>query len=265
MGSGTPPVVSPDWLAARLDAVRVVDVREKWEYESIGHLPGAVSIPFDSFRSSGAEDAGMLPGIDRFAEIMSEAGIANEDTIVAYDDEHGVFAARFVMTARLYGHEDAYLLDGDYSAWSRGHETTTDRVIVEPTDFVPTVPTDRPLIEASAVQSAVEDPNAVIVDTRSEEEFDTGHIETAVRLDWRELVDPDTRRLRPRDELLALLSERDIDPGKRVVLYCNTARRISHTYLALQHLGFPRVEFYEGSLTDWEARDLPLVSGSRDP
>ena len=35
-------VVGPGWLSDRLDEVRVVDVRERWEYEGIGHVPGAV-------------------------------------------------------------------------------------------------------------------------------------------------------------------------------------------------------------------------------
>ena len=44
-------IVSTDWVADRLDAVSVVDVRDAWEYDGIGHLPGAVNIPFDSFRA----------------------------------------------------------------------------------------------------------------------------------------------------------------------------------------------------------------------
>jgi thiosulfate/3-mercaptopyruvate sulfurtransferase len=46
----------------------------------------------------------------------------------------------------------------------------------------------------------------------------------------------------------------------RVLLYCNTARRISHTYVVLRHLGYTDVMFYEGSLTEWEARGGPLES-----
>lgn len=267
-GAEVPIVVDADWLAEHRERVRLVDVREEWEYEGIGHVPGAVSIPFDSFRASGeggvegsAEDEGMLPGTDVFEALLGEAGISPDDTVVAYDDEHGVFAARFVVTALLYGHEDVHLLDGDYSAWSRDHETTTEVPDVEPIEYEATVPADRPLVDAEAVRAAGDDPDAVLVDTRTQEEFATGHIEGAVQLDWRELVDPETRGFRPPEELEALLAEHGIVPGKRVVLYCNTARRISHTYLALRLLEFPDVDFYEGSLTDWEARGLALVSG----
>ncbi len=184
--------VSADWLAARLDdpGVRVVDVRDAWEYDGIGHVPGAVSIPFDAFRSS-AGDAGMLPGADRWTELLSNAGVAPDDEIVAYDDEHGVFAARFLVTTGLYGHDPGklHVLDGDYSSWSREHETERDAPATTPA-----------------------------------------------------------------------LAEAGIGPDRTVLLYCNTARRISHTYLALRHLGYEDVLFYEGSLSEWEERDGEIVS-----
>ena len=253
-------VVDAGWLERNADRVRVVDVRDRWEYEGIGHLPGAVSIPFDAFRESGGADEGTLPGAERWGALLGDAGVSPDDAVVAYDDEHGVFAARFVVTALMYGHDDVHLLDGDYSAWSRDHGTTTEVPDVEPVEYEASVPEDRPVIDADDVLAATSDPDAVLVDTRTREEYGEGHIEDAVLLDWRDLVDPETRGLREREELLDLLADRGIVPEKRVVLYCNTARRISHTYLALRHLGFPRVDFYEGSLTDWEARGLELVS-----
>jgi thiosulfate/3-mercaptopyruvate sulfurtransferase len=46
-----------------------------------------------------------------------------------------------------------------------------------------------------------------------------------------------------------------------VILYCNTARRISHTYTVLRHLGYETVDFYEGSLTEWERDGRPVETG----
>ena len=250
-------VVSADWLADRLDEVRVVDVRDAWEYEGIGHIPGAVSLPFDEFRTRDG-DEGMLPGEERWADLMGGLGIDADDAVVAYDDMHGVFAARFVVTAMVYGHQDLHLLDGDYSSWMQAHETTTEVPDVELTTYE-IRDVDTPLVDADTVAAAVDDPDAVLVDTRSPQEFADGHIEGAVNVDWREVVDDETRGLRPKDEVEALLADRGVTRDKRVVLYCNTARRISHTYIVLQWLGFPNVEFYEGSLTEWEAEGRPVT------
>jgi thiosulfate/3-mercaptopyruvate sulfurtransferase len=272
-------VVSADWLADRLDSVAVVDVRDTWEYDGIGHVPGAINVPFDSFRSEKG-DEGMLPGADRWADLLGSVGVSatdhreradgssNErsesdgvsadDTIVAYDDHHGVFAARFLVTALLYGHRDLHLLDGDYSAWTREHPVSTDAPDREPTTYEVREPEHSPLISMAEVEAAI-DADAVLVDTRSPEEFADGHIPGAVNLDWVELVDDETRGLKPRDELEAVLAEHGVTPDRRVVLYCNTARRISHTYVVLRWLGYENVEFYEGSLTEWVEKGGEVV------
>ncbi|MFD1586598.1 sulfurtransferase [Halorientalis brevis] len=267
-------VVPAGWLADRLEDVAIVDVRDAWEFDGIGHVPGAVNVPFESFRASGHEaegeggqdgEEGMLPGSDRFAALLGEAGIEREDEIVAYDDTHGVFAARFLVTAQLYGHDPAklHLLDGDFSSWQLDHETTSDPTDVEPTSYqaTPLAEGETPLVDADAVAAAI-DSEAVIVDTREEWEFEEGHIPGAVRLDWQELVDDETRGLKTREEIERILDDRGITRDRRIVLYCNTARRISHTYTVLRHLGYGDVAFYEGSLTEWEAEGRPLETGS---
>ncbi len=259
---GMVDVVSSTWLADRLGDVRVVDVRDDWEFDGIGHLPGAVSIPFDRFRSADG-DVGMLPGRDAWTDLLSGAGVAADDDVVAYDDTHGVFAARFLVTALLYGHdpEKLHLLDGDFSAWNRERETTTEATDVSGTVYEITEPAETPLVDFEAVEAALDDPETVIVDTRDPAEYDEGHLPGAVNLDWRELVDDETRGLKPRDELDSILDAAGVTPDRRVVLYCNTARRISHTYVVLSHLGYDDVAFYEGSLTEWEERDGAVVEG----
>jgi len=289
-------VVAADWLADRLEEVRVVDVRDAWEFDAMGHLPGAVNIPFDAFRAdahaaegkrdepteSGGQTGngdgqtksgdgqGMLPGADVFADLMGEAGITREDHVVAYDDHHGVFAARLLVTAELYGHpfERLHLLDGDFSSWRLDHETSNETPTVEPATYETREPDSTPLVGidevAAAVDSATAGGETVLVDTREDWEYEEGHLPGAVRLDWRELVDDETRGIKPRAELEAILDERGITPDRRVVLYCNTARRISHTYVVLRHLGYPDLAFYEGSLTEWKAAGRELETGNEN-
>ena len=253
-------IVSRSWLADRLGAVRVVDVRDAWEYDGIGHVPGAVNVPFDAFRAGESGDEGMLPGAAVFADLMGEAGVRRDDHLVAYDDHHGVFAARLLVTANLYGHprDRLHLLDGDFTAWQRERETTTDPPGVEPTTYEVKRPVETALVDTEAVAAAVEDPGTVVVDTREDWEFAEGHIPGAVRLDWRAVVDDDTRGTKPEAEVRSLLEARGIVPEKRILLYCNTARRISHTYTVLCHLGYPDLAFYEGSLTEWAEEGRPV-------
>ena len=267
-------LVAVDWLANRLEEpdTVVVDVRDAWEYDGIGHVPGAVSVPFDSFRADepAAGEAGMLPGADTFARLADEAGIGPDDRVVAYDDTHGVFAARFLVTAELYGHDPSrlHLLDGDYSVWSRTQPTTRstadadDERRTSDVTYRASFRADGPLVDREVVSAAIDDPGTTIVDTRAPDEYAAGHLPGAVQLDWRTLVDTDARTVRPAAELRSILTERGIDRSRRVILYCNTARRISHTYVLLKALAYTDVGFYEGSLTEWRRTGGPVTTGA---
>jgi thiosulfate/3-mercaptopyruvate sulfurtransferase len=254
-----------EWLADHLDdpSVRPVDVRDAWEYDALGHVPGAVNVPFEDFRDAEGGDVGHLPGAEAFAERLGAAGLSRDDVLVAYDDTNGVFAARFLVTALVYGFENVHLLDGDLSAWKRDHPIESDPVSLEET----TIETrrvegaDSPIVGYDEVVELLEDRerDVIFVDTRDADEYAAGHLPGAVRFDWTEAVDPETRGLRAKDDLRERFEERGITPDRPVVLYCNTARRLSHTYVALRWLGFEDVHIYEGSLTEWRERDGELV------
>ncbi|MFW6320990.1 MAG: sulfurtransferase [Halohasta sp.] len=253
-------LVDPAWLADRLDdpSIRVVDVREAWEYDAIGHLPGAVSIPFDRYRDDDSPDPGTLPGAEAFADLLGEAGISPADTIVAYDDTHGVFAARFVLTALVYGHDDVRLLDGDVSAWKRSYEITSEAPDIEPVDYESEgIADDAPIVDREAVEAAIDAGETTLIDTREAWEFQEGHLPGAVRLDWMELVDEETRGVKSAAEIESLLADRgiEVDRSRPIILYCNTSRRLSHTFVVLRSLGFEDVAVYEGSMTEWENAD----------
>jgi len=260
-------IVPPAWLADRLDepGVCAVDVRDAWEYDAFGHVPGAVNVPFDDFRDAGDDDAGMLPGAAAFATLLGGAGLSREDTLVAYDDTNDVFAARFLVTALVYGFEDVHLLDGDFTAWKRAYEVENGSVTREPVAVEPRRADGpgSPIVGADRVRAAI-DGDGVLLDTRDPEEFAAGHLPGAIQFDWTEAVDPETRGVRPKPALRELFAARGATPDRPVVLYCNTARRLSHTYVVLRWLGFEDVAIYEGSLTEWRDRGGELVTGAAD-
>ena len=239
-------VVDPSWLDGN-DAA-VVDVRDERDYNEVGHVPGAVSIPFDSFRDPSSTTTGKLPTREDFETLLETAGIDRDDQIVAYGGGNGTYAARFLLTAAVFGHRGGLLLlDGGFDAWREERDLTTDAPDVDQSTYGATEPDER-VVDREAVEQAV-DGDAVLVDTRTPAEYDQSHIPGAVQLGWEELLEDG--RLKPESDIEQLLAEKGIERGERIVLYCNTARRLSHTYVVLQHLGYEDVAFYEGSLTDW--------------
>lgn len=242
---------SPAEVASAQRDRRVVDVRRADAYADT-HIPGAVHIPFDSFREPTDETAGKLPTAQTFASLLSEAGIAPDDRIVAYDGDYGVYASRFLVTDEVFGHDSnrLHLLDGDITTWAQTYETTA--TVPEPpvTDYTCQRQPDGPLVSAADLEAAL-DSEAVIVDTRDPLEYKTVHLPGAVNFQWRELVTDDPRQLKPRDERERILEAHGITPDKPVRLYCNTARRLSFVYAVLRDLDYEDVAFYEGGIDAW--------------
>lgn len=244
-----PSIVDPSWLATNREQVTVIDARDPGEFETVGHVPGAVNVPYEQVRDPASGTAGHLPEPEEFAVIFGDAGITRTDPVVAYDDGPGVYAARVLLTAEALGHKgELYLLDGGYDAWSKSHETETGHREPESVVYEADEP-DEPVVGRETVEAALDDDGVVLVDTRSAAEYDAAHIPGAVQVRWEELVEAGS--LKPEAEITDLLSERGITRDRRIVLYCNTARRLSHTYAVLSELGYEDVVAYEGSLTDW--------------
>ncbi|WP_336328353.1 rhodanese-like domain-containing protein [Halovenus sp. HT40] len=242
-------VVTPAWLDER-EEVTVVDVRDENSYESVGHIPGAVNIPYEAIRNPAGGTAGHLPTPAEFAGLCAEVEVDEETPLVAYDEGPGVYAARLLLTAAAFGHEgDLYLLDGGYDDWSDSYETETGPVEVDGSADYDADEPGSPVVGRERVEAAVEDDESVLVDTRSAAEYDSAHIPGAVQLGWEDLVSDGS--LKDREEIERILADRGLDSDREIVLYCNTARRLSHTYAVLSELGYEQVSAYEGSLTDW--------------
>lgn len=255
-----PVFVSHEWITANLDAVTLIDVRSPDEYRE-AHIRGAVNIPFRRFRDDGDADIGKLPGADAFASLMGKHGIIPDDTLVAYDDGYGVYASRFLVTALVYGHSNVHVAGGDFTAW-RADRPVIETVPARNAAFYPARRVaDAPVLDSEAF-AAVVDSDALIIDTRVEYEYQVAHIPGARQLNWRRFVNDDTRRVKPTGEIRRVLADREITPDRRVVLYCNTARRLSFTYGVLKHVGYDDVAFYEGGLPSWAEAGGAIETGT---
>ena len=81
-----------------------------------------------------------------------------------------------------------------------------------------------------------------------------GHIPGAAHLDWTELLDPESRTLKPAAELRQLLEARGITPDKQVAGYCQGGARGARGAFVLQVLGYRRAQTYAGSYQQWSSQ-----------
>lgn len=113
---------------------------------------------------------------------------------------------------------------------------------------------------------AIENPNVVILDTRSEGEYlgtdvrasRGGAVPQAVHQDWQNHLDS-AGKMKSADKLRSQFEQIGVTQDKQIIAYCNTGYRSAHAYLALRLLGYPNVRNYLGSWQEWATREeLPV-------
>src|SRR5437588_12985672 len=123
----SPWLVTTDWLAARLGAPDLVVVDGSFylpamkrdaaaEYFS-GHIPGAVCFDIDVIADHANPLPHMLPSAEQFARDVGALGVADTDTIVAYDGVGMFSAPRVWWTFRLFGVKNVFILEGGFPKW----------------------------------------------------------------------------------------------------------------------------------------------------
>ncbi|MBF4616648.1 sulfurtransferase [Clavibacter sp. VKM Ac-2873] len=276
-------LVSGDWLQERLadgaltPGLVVVESDEDVLLYETGHIPGAVKLDWHT----DLNDPVQRDYVDgaRFAELMSERGIARDSTVVIYGDKSNWWAAYALWVFTLFGHEDVRLLDGGRDKWiAEGRPTTTDRPEVTPVEY--------PVVERrdEEIRAFKDDVLAhlgnPLIDVRSPEEYTgqrttapaypeegalrAGHIPTSQNVPWARAAAEDGS-FKTRAELDAVYRDgAGLADGDDVVVLCRIGERSSHTWFVLTHLlGFEGVRNYDGSWTEWgSAVRVPIVQGA---
>ena len=264
-------VLEPTDLAAQLAAKRdvlLVHVASEQAYAA-AHIDGAVHVAPGELVSGIRPATGQLPDETRLVQLFSRIGYRPDATIVAYDDEGGGWAGRFIWTLDIIGHHDWAYLNGGIQAWAAaGLPLSRTPFKARPTNVALAI--DRsPIADAQDIIERLGDASVVVWDCRSADEYTgrrvtaarNGHIPGAVHLDWLDLMDRD-RQLRLRTDVEALLQSRGITPDKEVIAHCQTHHRSGLAYLVARVLGYPRIRGYHGSWSDWGNRDdTPIETG----
>ncbi|WP_416826679.1 sulfurtransferase [Ectobacillus polymachus] len=263
-------IVEADWLDKHLhdEGIRIIDCRfhlgdPQWgraEYEK-GHIENALYFDLNKDLSSPVQAHGgrhPLPDTERFVQILSEAGIDEYTTVVAYDSEEGAMASRLWWLLTFLGHKKAFVLNGGWTEWiRRDYKTTTNLPVYRKKTFVQSLNQDF-LVSMEDVKTRVlEGKKFNLIDSRDPERYkgnietiDTkaGHIPTAVNYFWNEGI-ADNGTFRTKEEQEARFS--NLDKEKETIVYCGSGVTACPNVLMLQEAGFSNVKLYAGSWSDW--------------
>lgn len=278
------PLVTTGWLAERLGdpSLRIADVR--WYLDpskrgrdayAAGHIPGAVFLDVETDlaapggRRGGPTGRHPWPSPEQVARVMGAAGIGDDTTVIAYDDQSGATAARLWYLLLAHGHERVAVLDGGIRKWTaEGRPLETVVPSVHPRTFAARLD---PAFLVPKDELVPTHPQRLVLDARAPERYRgetepidprAGHVPGARNAPFGENLTADPVPVfRPPDELRARYAE--LGAAERTpVVYCGSGVTACHDLLALRIAGL-RGQLYPGSWSEWSSDEsLPVEVSS---
>lgn len=276
------PLVAAEWLAERLGTADLVildatfflpnqgrNAREDYLHN---HIPGALFFDIDAVADHATELPHMLPSEADFAKAAGQLGIEEFSTVVVYDNNDFMAAARAWWTFRAFGHAHVLVLDGGLARWQAlglptrsGPETAQTR---------PCPATLHPALvrNLDQMRDLMGHPETQILDARPPGRFRgtepeprpglrSGHIPGSRNLFYRRLIDPATHCLKTPAALAEEFASAGIDPAKPLVATCGSGVTAAILALALYLLGNEYAAVYDGSWAEWGQRqDTPVAT-----
>ncbi len=277
------PLVSTDWLAARVDdpAVKIVDASFKMpgvlplpsdDYRA-AHIPGAVFFDVDTIAAHDDPRPHMYPRAEQFARDVSALGISSGDTVVAYDSGSWVAAPRAWWMFLSFGHRNVKVLDGGLQKWLReGRPTHSGTVMPKPGKFQAKL--DPGFVRSKQqVQANLETRAEQLVDARPRPRFEgtvvepwpgrrSGHIPGSRNVPYAQLFDAKTGSMKPLDALRKAFADAGVDMTRPIVTTCGSGVSALVLTLALYRLGVRGTALYDGSWAEWGLPEgPPLATG----
>ncbi len=281
-------LVETDWLAAHLDdpAVRIFDCTThlipdpKITYQVVSgradfeqaHIPGAGFIDLQADLSDTSQKLRfMQPSAAAFESAMRRLGVDAGSRVVLYSAANPWWATRVWWLLRVFGHDNAAVLNGGLQKWRREHRP------LEAGPAAPRAPGDFSVREVrelmvgkEAVRAAIGDAATCTINALLPEQHRgtggnsygrPGRIAGSVNVPAAHLLDRDSNTFLPAAELAARFAPYGA-MDKRVITYCGGGIAASADAFVLVMLGHQDVRLYDASLSEW-ARDpsLPMETG----
>ena len=275
-------LVSTDWLARHQSApdIRLVDAtwflpadgRDAKAEHAAAHIPSAVYFDIDAIADDASPLPHMAPSAAKFAARVRKLGLGDGTRIVAYDDNNFFASARVWWLFRLMGHQDVGVLDGGLAKWrAEGGAVTDEPTLPQERHF--TVRRDNLLVrDLDQVRRNLTARREQVVDARSPGRFTgaepeprprmrSGHIPNSANLHYRRLIAKDGT-LMPGDDLAAAFQDAGVDVKRPIVTTCGSGVSAAVLNLALFTLGRRHTALFDGSWSEWGAKDdTPVATG----
>lgn len=273
-------LVTAEWLAQQqvgpnlsiLDASWYLPAENRDPYQEYrqAHIPGAVFFDIDKIADQSSSLPHMLPAPEDFDAAVAAMGIGADSRVVIYDGHGLMSAARVWWMFRVFGHRHVHVLNGGLPAWRAAGYALIDS---ERDTYRPT-PSQQPLqarLDTRLLRTLddVRNSSEQIVDARPAGRFHgvdpeprpglrCGHIPGSYNVPFVELLDPQTRKMLPPDQLRQRFSDAGLDLQQPVTASCGSGVTACVLALGLYSIGVDAA-VYDGSWAEWGAVEgLPI-------
>jgi thiosulfate/3-mercaptopyruvate sulfurtransferase len=256
-------LVDTAWILEHVNDqnVRLIDVSSNSDVFAAGHLPGAQFVDWQADLTNPDDPVrGQVLTRDALSALFSRLGVANDDTLVLYDDTNNLFAARAYWVLRYYQHHDVRVYNGGSKKWTAdGQQLTTEVEPASASQYLAGEPDSSIRTDWQYVVDHVGDSGTLFCDVRGPKEYAGtdvrsargGHVPSAINVEWTNAVNQDGT-FRAASELGELYRKAGFTPDKEIITYCQTGVRGAHTWFVLRELlGYPNVRNYDGSWEDY--------------
>jgi thiosulfate/3-mercaptopyruvate sulfurtransferase len=277
------PLVSTEWLAARLNDPRVKILDATFKMPGVlplpkddflkQHIPGAAFFDVDAVSDHSSSLPHMFPSAEQFGRDVGALGIGNDDTVVVYDAGGWVAGPRAWWMFLAFGHVNVRVLDGGLKKWlAEGRPVASGEASPKPAAFKAAFDPKRTRRMDQMIANIASRAEQV-VDARQRERFEgsvaepraglrSGHIPGSRSLPYAMLFDANTGAMKPLDDLRAAFSGAGVDVAKPIVTSCGSGVSAGVLTLALYRLGVENPALYDGSWAEWgEAGGPPVATG----
>ena len=265
------PLISTDWLAGQLgkpdlivfDATYYLPTEGKDGVEEFAraHILGARFFDIGVVADLDTTLPHMVPSPGRFERLMGELGVSNRSRVVFYDQKGLSSAARGWWMMGLFGHDQAFVLDGGLPKWLR-----EGRAVEAGHPAAPVPTTFEATFRATRLRG-IGDMLAggeLVLDARPAGRFagtapeprpglPSGHMPGSRNVPSTSLLNPDDTMLGPAD-LRASFAAAGADGTRPIVTSCGSGVTATILSLGLLRAGLPQGAVYDGSWTEWASR-----------
>ena len=272
-------LVEPAWLAARLqdpstiilDAtlppVGVTPPVDTHALYLVRHIPGAIFFDIDQHSDHATPLPHMLPSPEVFAQSMSALGIADNATIVIYEQE-GVFSsprARWML--RTFGAKNVYILNGGLNAWLAADLPTESGEVHHPMATFHANLNHEAVKDFAQIQQLIA-ARKQILDARSAARFtgaapeprpgiSSGHMPGSTSVPFTELIEEG--RFKSPEALRDLFTAKHVDLQQPITTTCGSGVTAAVVALGLEIAGATSVTLYEGSWAEYAQRPEAII------